>query len=178
SRRRAGNGSAARPILRCVLNRRRRFFSADGSPDCGSLGSVVDYEADAQMADCVRAGAWHHRRVERAKPGDSQSALSHSADAIPQFHLADTGRIQIAQEHRSSARSNAATPPEEIFKCVSKQYEVTRRTSSRITAQDSPFAWCYRKTECGNPPRCLFRWGYDVHAYPWSRPLRHSTVEK
>src|SRR5215467_6497356 len=73
-----------------------------------SIGAVDDYEADAQMADRVRADAWRDRRVERAKPGDSESALSYSADAIPQFHLADTGRIQIAQEHRGGARSNAA----------------------------------------------------------------------
>jgi hypothetical protein len=35
---------------------------------------------------------------ERAKLGDSATSVSHSANAIPEFHLVDIRRVQIAQE--------------------------------------------------------------------------------
>jgi hypothetical protein len=50
------------------------------------------------MARRFRSRPCGHRGVERAQFGNSKTSVSHSTDAIPQFHLVNFGRIQIAQE--------------------------------------------------------------------------------
>ena len=112
-RHRAGERCAACVILLSLRDRRYRFFGSNGTPDGRNLRSILNHTVAAEMAGRFWARACRCRRIERVEFGASQANFSHSIDPIPQFHLADIRRVQIAeyrrfnqQRHISYAKNN------------------------------------------------------------------------